>query len=101
MIFPTVVREMSEHSSSIVTPDSDIPSAERVSRDTLATLQGRRLERLLSDICGRNAFYTRKLEEGGVRVESLRFPDDLTRLPLTSKNELIADSLSITAAVNL
>ena len=77
--------------TSIVTSHSDIPSGERVSRDTLATLQGRRLERLLSDIRGRNPFYTRKLEETGVRVESLRFPDDLTQLPLTTKSELVAD----------
>ena len=77
--------------TSIVTSHSDIPSGERVSRDTLATLQGRRLERLLSDIRGRNPFYTRKLEETGVRVESLRFPDDLTQLPVTTKSELVAD----------
>jgi phenylacetate-CoA ligase len=64
---------------------------ERLDRPALAAEQGRRLARLLTGIHGRNQFYTRKLDEAGIAVESLRFPDDLAALPLTTKAELIAD----------
>ena len=36
-----------------------------------------RLSQLLTAIYGRNLFYTRKLDAAGVRVDALRFPDDL------------------------
>ena len=68
-----------------------MPSAERLDRDALTALQGRRLAQLLSDIHPRNAFYTRKLDAAGIRVDILRFPGDLSTLPLTTKAELIAD----------
>ena len=68
-----------------------MPSAERLDRDALTALQGRRLAQLLSDIHPRNAFYTRKLDAAGIRVDTLRFPGDLSTLPLTTKAELIAD----------
>ena len=68
-----------------------MPSAERFDRDALTALQGRRLAQLLSDIHPRNVFYTRKLDAAGIRVDTLRFPGDLSTLPLTTKAELIAD----------
>ena len=40
---------------------------------------------------GRNAFYTRKCEQAGIRIESLRFPEDVDKLPFTTKAELTAD----------
>lgn len=64
---------------------------ERENRATLAVQQGRRLQHLLTAIYGRNAFYTRKLDVANVRVESLQFPVDLQKLPLTTKGELVAD----------
>jgi phenylacetate-CoA ligase len=64
---------------------------ERLDRATLARHQGERLSRLLADIHGRNAFYTRKLDEAGVHVGSVRLPGDLPRLPMTTKAELVAD----------
>lgn len=70
------------------------PSLETADRDTLSAWQARRLAQLLSDIHGRNAFYTRKLEGAGITrpaLASLRWPEDLGRLPLTTKAELIAD----------
>ncbi len=67
------------------------PPAERRDRISLATLQGRRLLRLLGDIHGRNPFYTRKLDEAGIRLELLNLPDDFHTLPLTTKAELVAD----------
>ena len=69
----------------------EIPAAERYARDTLEELQGRRLGQLLADIYGRNAFYTRKLDAVGIELEALAFPDDLTKLPFTTKAELAAD----------
>ena len=50
-----------------------------------------RLAQLLSDIYGRNRFYTRKLDEANLRPEQLRFPSDLSKLPFTTKQDLIAD----------
>ena len=66
-------------------------SSERLDRDALAAHQGARLAGLLATIHGRNAFYTRKLDEGGLRLDALRFPEDLARLPFTVKAELVAD----------
>ena len=70
---------------------TEIPAAERRDRASLTALQGRRLVRLLGDIHGRNAFYTRKLDEAGLLLETLTFPDGLGKLPLTTKAELVAD----------
>jgi phenylacetate-CoA ligase len=74
--------------------DVDIPSGECVDRETLVSLQGRRLAELLEYVYGRNAFYTNKLDQAGIRLQSLRLPNDLTRLPLTTKAELAADQLA-------
>lgn len=60
-------------------------------RVALAALQGERLRALLRALRGRNAFHTRKLDEAGVDVEALRLPEDLERLPFTTKAELVAD----------
>jgi phenylacetate-CoA ligase len=50
-----------------------------------------RLSALIQYIYGRNLFYTRKLDAAGIDPASLRFPRDLSNLPLTTKRELIAD----------
>ncbi|HET9468193.1 MAG TPA: AMP-binding protein, partial [Vicinamibacterales bacterium] len=50
-----------------------------------------RLSALLARIYGRNPFYTRKLDAAGVNPASLTFPRDLSKLPLTTKGELVAD----------
>jgi phenylacetate-CoA ligase len=50
-----------------------------------------RLSQLLAAIYGRNQFYTRKLDAAGVQAGALRFPDDLAKLPLTTKTELAED----------
>jgi phenylacetate-CoA ligase len=64
---------------------------ERLGRDDLGAYQGRRLSELIALIYGRNAFYTRKLDEAGLDIGRLRFPSDLGKLPLTTKAELNAD----------
>ncbi|MBK5297600.1 MAG: AMP-binding protein [Vicinamibacteria bacterium] len=65
--------------------------AEHLDRDGLAAWHGARLSRLLADMYGRNAFYTAKLDRAGVRLDALRLPADLDRLPPTTKAELVAD----------
>jgi phenylacetate-CoA ligase len=74
-----------------MTPPVENPSVECLEREALASLQGRRLQRLLADIYRRNPFYTRKLDEAGIAVSALQFPRDLEKLPLTTKSELVAD----------
>jgi phenylacetate-CoA ligase len=66
-------------------------TAERLDRDALVAVQGRRLSELVTTIYGRNAFYTRKFDEAGLSLDRLQFPRDLERLPLTTKAELNAD----------
>ncbi len=76
-----------------------IPSAERDDREAIAALQRRRLDQLLAAIYGHNAFYTRKLDQAGIRfgkdgtrkTAALRFSEDLATLPLTTRADLVAD----------
>jgi phenylacetate-CoA ligase len=53
--------------------------------------QALRFRRLVSQTYERNPFYTRKWNAAGIGVGSLHFPQDLTKLPLTAKSELVAD----------
>jgi len=70
---------------------ADIPQVESAGRGEIERRQAERLGQLLSDIYGRNAFYTRKLDESELAIGRIRFPEDLPKLPLTTKAELIAD----------
>ena len=74
-----------------MTHEVEVPLEERVDRETLVFEQGRRLKHLLTETYGRNPFYTRNLDEAGIAVDALRFPQDLSKLPLTAKAELVAD----------
>ena len=67
------------------------PEAECRPRPVLLAHQHGRLRTLLAAVYGPNRFYTRKLDTAGVRPETLRLPDDLRALPLTTKHELAAD----------
>jgi phenylacetate-CoA ligase len=53
-----------------------------------------RLSGLIRHIYGRNAFYTKKLQAASIRVPPPGGPLDLSMLPLTSKQELVADQQS-------
>ena len=64
---------------------------ERLDRGALVARQGERLSGLLTAIHGRNRFYTRKLDEAGIRPGALTLPRDLAALPFTTKAELVAD----------
>ena len=50
-----------------------------------------RLSRLIADIYGRNPFYTNKLKAAGIDPAGPHLSIDLSRLPLTTKQELVAD----------
>jgi len=71
--------------------ETELPPEECVPREALVARQGQRLEELLGRLYGRNPFYTSKLDAAGIRLESLRLPRDLARLPVTTKSELVAD----------
>lgn len=60
-------------------------------RPRLAELQASRLQGLLQEIIPGNAFWTRKFAAAGLDPASVRTPADLTRLPATTKTELLAD----------
>ncbi|QJT10553.1 phenylacetate--CoA ligase family protein [Oceanidesulfovibrio marinus] len=63
--------------------------AEILSRDEIAAVQTRRLARVVKR-AARSPFYKAKLDEMGVDPESITSLDDLTRLPLTTKDDLRA-----------
>jgi phenylacetate-CoA ligase len=71
-----------------------VPASERLGRESLAQVQGRRLEALVKTIYGRNLFYTRKFDAAGIDIRQLRFPADLTKLPFTTKSEFVADQVA-------
>jgi phenylacetate-CoA ligase len=65
-------------------PRGELEWADRAS---IARQQGERLRGLLSQVYGKNAFYTRKLDDAGIDLGQI----DLGHLPLTTKAELVAD----------
>ena len=67
------------------------PPAECLPRDEIGTRQASRLATLLGHIDGRNRFYTEKFSRAGTRISDLVLPEDLGRLPFTTKAELVAD----------
>ena len=67
------------------------PAVERQPRAALEARQVERLRDLLRQIDGRNRFYTRKFATASVDVDTVTSLDDLSRLPLTTKAELVAD----------
>ena len=66
-------------------------ATETMSRERLAVLQIEKLQTMLAELWGRNAFYTDKLKKAGVGPDEVRSLSDLSRLPLTTKHELTAD----------
>ena len=58
-------------------------------RKALEALQIEKLCSMLEQIYGRNRFYTDKLDAAGIHPDSIQTLDDLKRLPLTEKSELV------------
>ncbi len=59
------------------------------SRELIEQIQALRLTELLEAIIPRNRFYTSKFQAAGVDVASVKTLEDLRRLPLTTKQELV------------
>ena len=79
---------MSRSSADVV---PNVPATERLDPEQTTSRQIGRLLTLLAAIDGRNAFYTRKLREAGIRAGDLRTLDDLAGVPFTTKRELVED----------
>lgn len=59
------------------------------SRELIEQIQARRLAEMLEAIIPRNRFYTSKFEAAGVDAASVKTLEDLRKLPLTTKQELV------------
>lgn len=60
------------------------------SRSQIEDIQLRRLQELLEAIIPRNRFYTTRLEQAGVTPADIQSLADLSKLPVTTKQELVA-----------
>ena len=60
------------------------------SRSQIEDIQLRRLQELLEAIIPRNRFYATRLEQAGVTPADIRSLADLSKLPVTTKQELVA-----------
>lgn len=58
-------------------------------RDLIEQIQVRRLAEMLEAIIPRNRFYATKFAAAGIDVAQIRSLDDLSRLPVTTKQELV------------
>ncbi len=59
------------------------------SRDLIQQIQVRRLTEMLETIIPRNRFYTTKFQAAGINVEDVRSFEDLQKLSVTTKQELV------------
>lgn len=75
--------------------------ANTLSRDELTQIQSKKLRLMLREIHGQNYFYTKKLDDAGVRPEDISGLDYLDKLPFTIKSELAADQDRDGFAANL
>lgn len=69
-------------------------ATETLPRDQLASLQILKLQTMLAELWGRNAFYTAKMKAAGVNPDDICSLADISRLPITTKHELISDQTS-------
>lgn len=61
---------------------------ETMPRADLARLQGERLHKMLTRIYNKVPFYKQKLDEAGIKPDSIKSAEDIVRLPFTYKNDL-------------
>lgn len=59
------------------------------SRELIEQIQTRRLTEMLETIIPRNRFYTSKFEGAGINIDDIRTLEDLRKLPVTTKQELV------------
>jgi hypothetical protein len=62
---------------------------EAMPREKLRALQFQKLQTMLSQVMGRNRFYTKKWKDAGVVPEDIKSLSDFTKLPFTYKSELM------------
>ncbi len=63
-------------------------SVEYLKLDQLRQLQSERLERLVGYLEERSGFYKEKLNELGISSQDIRTIEDITKLPITYKQDL-------------
>lgn len=76
-------------------------AAETMSREQLASLQVKRLKSLLGHLEAHSPFYRKRFAASGVSAHQIATVDDLTRLPFTSKQDIVSggsDLLSVDPA---
>jgi phenylacetate-CoA ligase len=66
-------------------------ATETLPRERLAMLQLDKLQALMTELWGRNGFYTAKWEAANVSPADIKSLDDLDKLPFTKKGELMDD----------
>lgn len=66
-------------------------TTETMSRDELAQLQWQKLQAMFTELYDKNRFYTAKFNEVGFQPGDLKSLADLSKLPLTTKTELVKD----------
>jgi phenylacetate-CoA ligase len=67
---------------------AELDPEERMSRDELESLQLSRLQSTVANAYANVPFYRAKFDEIGVHPDDIRSLDDVTKLPLTSKEDL-------------
>lgn len=67
------------------------PAFSTISRDELSARQVSRVRQLLGEILPSNRFWREKYASAGISPEEVRTLDDVRRLPMTTKVELVAD----------
>lgn len=67
------------------------PATETLPRAALNALQLHKLQEMMRELWGKNRFYSNKWRAAGLQPEDIRALEDLARLPLTTKSELMAD----------
>lgn len=71
------------------------PAVETLPRPQLRDLQAQKLRAMLEELWERNAFYTAKLRAAHLTPADFGSLEDLPRLPLTTKHELVHDQLAV------
>lgn len=66
-------------------------ATETLPREELADLQLRKLQAMMTELWGKNRFYTEKWQAAGLEPGDICSLSDLSRLPLTKKHELVED----------
>jgi phenylacetate-CoA ligase len=67
------------------------PEPDAGDRESLTHLQAQRLRAMLADILPKNAFYADRFARANLKAADIQAPADLSRLPFTTKSDLLAD----------